>query len=540
MKRFNKIVLLLFIIGVTSCELDDKLQDPNRLVTSQADPNYLLNTLQLTFQGFFLNATQFGMDNTRMLAMGGQIYSNAYGPESFDGIWGTAYSGFFINAKNLKEIGTTKNIPLHTGIAKVLEAYTLVTLVDYFGDVPYSEALGNTLNPKVDDDASLYTVAFALLDDAIADFGKINAQSATIASDLFYQSAATNATKSAAWKRVANTLKFKMLIQTRLVDTGVRAKITSLLAQDLIDVATEDFQFNYPANSFSAPNNYHPWFMGNYQNGANQYQSNYLMYQMINGKSVRDPRLRYYYYRQTTTTPTDPNVLTCASAITPPSHYPAGTVYCKASDDGYFGRDHLDPSGTPPDTKLRTIYGIYPAGGKYDNNEGTAGAITDGAKGKGILPILLSSFTSFMKAEASQALGMTIPGGDAKAHTLDGVTKAIAKVNGFGGSPAMQANAVTNYINAVSTTYDNSADKLNVIMTEYWQSAFGNGIEPFNGYRRTGKPTGLQPSLAPDAGQFFRTFYYPAVFVNRNGNAPIKANGGVKVFWDTNPDGFIK
>jgi Starch-binding associating with outer membrane len=539
MKRLSKLFLLVLIIGATSCDLD-KLQNPNQLVPSQADPNYLLNTLQLGFQGFFLNATQFGMDNTRMLAMGGDIYPNAYGPESFDGMWFSAYSGFFINSKNLKEIGAKSNIPLHTGIAKVLEAYTLVTLVDYFGDVPYSEALGTNLNPKVDDDASLYTVAFGLIDDAIVDFGKINAQSKTVPSDLYYPAATTNATKSAAWKRVANTLKLKMLIQTRLVDTGVGAKITTLLAEDLIDVGSEDFQFNYPANSFSAPNNYHPWFMGNYQNGANQYQSNYYMNQMINGKAVRDPRLRYYYYRQTLTTPTDVNVLNCAAAITPPAHYPPGTVYCVASTDGYFGRDHLDPSGTPPDTKLRTIYGVYPAGGKHDNNQGVPGAITDGAVGKGILPILLASFTSFMKAEASQALGLAIPGGDARFHTIDGVTKAIAKVNGFGGSPAMSATSVANYITAVGTTYDAATDKLNVIMTEYWQSAFGNGVEPFNGYRRTGKPTGLQPSLAPDPGQFFRSFYYPSVFVNRNANATPKANGGVKVFWDTNADGFIK
>jgi len=535
MKRFNKILLVLLVLASTSCELD-KLQNPNQLTPDQANPDYLLNNIQLSFTGVFFGATAFGMENTRMLAMGGDVYANAYQPQSFDGIWSTAYSSLFINIKTLKEIGNKQNIPLHTGIAKILEAYTLITLVDLFGDVPYSEALGVSLNPKVDAGAGLYTVAFGLIDDAIADFGKINAQSKVVLQDLYY-AATSNASRSAAWKRVANTLKLKMLLQTRLVDTGAAAKITAVLTQDIIDLASEDFVFAFPANSFSAPNNYHPYFMGNYQNGANQYMSNYYMNALLNGKSVRDPRLRYYFYRQTLVTPTDANVLTCAAAITPPAHYPPGTVYCKASDDGYFGRDHLDPSGTPPDTKLRTIYGVYPAGGKYDNNSGVPGAITDGAVGKGILPILLSSFTQFMRAEAVLTIGVA---GNARALTITGVTQAIEKVNGFGGSSLMSPTSVNNYINAVGTTYDAATDKLNVIMTEYWQSAWGNGIEPYNGYRRTGKPLGLQPSLAPDPGAFFRSFYYPSVFVNRNANATPKAGPAVQVFWDTNPAGFIK
>jgi len=29
----------------------------------------------------------------------------------------------------------------HLGILKIIRAYTLMTLVDYFGDIPYSDAL---------------------------------------------------------------------------------------------------------------------------------------------------------------------------------------------------------------------------------------------------------------------------------------------------------------------------------------------------------------------------------------------------------------
>jgi hypothetical protein len=53
-------------------------------------------------------------------------------------------------------------------MGQVMEAYTIVTLVDMFGDIPYSEALDPTnLNPKLDAGADVYAKAIELLDKAI-------------------------------------------------------------------------------------------------------------------------------------------------------------------------------------------------------------------------------------------------------------------------------------------------------------------------------------------------------------------------------------
>jgi hypothetical protein len=44
----------------------------------------------------------------------------------------------------------TKGLEKHIGMGQVMEAYTIVTLVDMFGDI-HSEALDPTnLNPKLD------------------------------------------------------------------------------------------------------------------------------------------------------------------------------------------------------------------------------------------------------------------------------------------------------------------------------------------------------------------------------------------------------
>ena len=94
------------------------------------------------------------------------------------------------------------------------------------------------------------------------------------------------------------------------------------------------------------------------------------------------------------------------------------------------GRDHLNGSGIPADGNIRTSYGLYPAGGDFDSNEfkKTQNLGTTGGLGQGILPILLSSFVDFMRAEAALMLGAS---GDPKELLLSGVKKVAAKSQKF-------------------------------------------------------------------------------------------------------------
>jgi hypothetical protein len=206
----------------------------------------------------------------------------------------------------------------------------------------------------------------------------------------------------------------------------------------------------------------------------------------------------------------------------------------------------LDDDGIPPDGILRTTFGVYPVGGKFDNNAGKPGTADSGAKGAGIQPILMSSFTEFMKAEAALLLGTT---GDARAYLESGVRKSIATVMDFGAlkdappSTFVPSETVINgYVTAVLNRYDAASDndgKMEVIAREYWIALFGNGVDAYNTYRRTGKPGNLQPGLQASFGAFYRSFTYPSAFINRNSSVSQKPNNSVQVFWDTNPAGFI-
>jgi hypothetical protein len=275
-----------------------------------------------------------------------------------------------------------------------------------------------------------------------------------------------------------------------------------------------------------------------------------------------DPRLRYYFYRQVSnyswaTSATCPCFVNSQfSNSTFPSWYPSvpdQTPYCVIGK-GYLGRDHGDNSGAPPDGNFRTAWGIYPAGGQFDANQASSVSLTMGGQGAGINPIWLSSYTSLLEAEAALALGITTRG---SARTLlgDGVTTSISKVLAFPATVNMTPDTaytpkpaqVSKYINLVLSNYDSATtddSRLNIIMTEYYIAAWGNGVEPYNNYRRTGKPANMQLAVAvPNPGYFMRSFYYPSVFVNRNSKAPVQKTPGDainKVFWDNNPDNFIK
>jgi hypothetical protein len=76
-------------------------------------------------------------------------------------------------------------------------------------------------------------------------------------------------------------------------------------------------------------------------------------------------------------------------------------------------------------------------------------------------------------------------------------------------------------------------DQLNIVAREYWISLFGSGVESYNLYRRTGLPTGMQPTVNPAPGAFPRTFWYPSSFEARNSAVEQKSDLTGKLFWDT-------
>ncbi len=541
--------LILAVTVVSSCELD-LLDNPNAVTVNNADINYLLNSVTTGYAGNFNGFSDPGMRLTRMLNQGSVIYDNAVSPGSSDGRWSSSYAGVLADVAATISIAEKGELFVHAGISRVVRAMVLMNLVDYFGDVPFKEAVDpSNFNPNADKAADVYAAALADLNKAIENFNAKSKSGAT--GDLFYGG------NTDSWIRVANTLKLKYYLNRRLIDAaGSTSAINALVAENkLISSAAQNFSFKFGTN-LTNPDTRHPRYAGQYSpTGGGDYQSNSYMAQLFDGgRGFQDPRIRYYFYRQTTTNTKDINELRCITLVKP-NHYGTKDVFCVASPNaGYWGRDHLNNEGIPPDGLKRTAWGIYPAGGLYDNDGNRGVSLGAGAGGAGIHPIMMRSFVDFMLAESVLTLKTT---GDARALLKSALEKSFAdvrslalgtseasKIAGFEADKGIKwAEDVTKYVDYVLAQYDAapSADaKLNVVATEYWVALHGNGIESYNLYRRTGKPSGQQPALDPNPGSFARSLYYPLSYVTRNKNAKQKANAAVQVFWDNNPANFIK
>jgi len=533
MKNYFKVLGVVAIAGALSfqscetTELDLRI-NPNALSADQASPDFLLNQIQLSF-GSGVNAMgNYGAELTRIEYMFGKNYVNVYQPSSFSGVWSSKYAGILEDIKAMDVLATANGLTYHSGIGKFIKAFVLVTLVDYFGDVPYSQANlgGENFNPGVDSGADIYAAAHALLDSAIADF---NAGGPAPQNDFFYDGDAS------AWVKAANTLKLKMYATTRVHDGGIDSGFGSIIASgNYISSVEDDMQFTYGTNEVQ-PDTRHPSYSSDYTvNGGGNYRSiafmNYL-------QETNDPRRRYYFYRQNAVTPgqdgSEPALETLQCSLqTPPAHY-QGFPFC-GLPNGYWGRDHGNDEGIPPDGFLRTLVGVYPAGGAFDDSRFEALGQGAGAGGNGIVPILLSSSVHFWAAEVSLSNG-DLDG--AKTHLLAGLSDSVEKVTAFGAldttadlSTAPTADDISLHANQTASSFGD--DPWNVLGHQFFVSLYGNGSDAYNFYRRTGYPNNLQPNLEPNPGAFVRSMWYPANFVNTNSSVSQKSDVSQTVFWD--------
>jgi hypothetical protein len=133
---------------------------------------------------------------------------------------------------------------------------------------------------------------------------------------------------------------------------------------------------------------------------------------------------------------------------------------------------------------------------------------------------MMRSFVDFMLAEAALTLGTA---GSPRELLKSGIEKSMADVRSFAlatietgkisafeeAKAIVWAKDVETYLSTVLKAYDaatTDAARLNIIATEYWLALYGNGVEAYNLYRRTGMPLNMQPALEANPGGFARSY----------------------------------
>lgn len=540
------IALFASIIIFSACSDDflDVNQNPN--VASSGELNFLLTSAQANIGGEFSTGLGFGgaVYARQYYGLGASTY--AITGATYQGDWNSLYSGAL---KDLREIVLeaesegSENFG-YQGIAKILSGYVFHQLVDFFGDIPYSEALQGevTVGPAFDDDEDIYNLILESLDEAIANLEEAITRGDIVEGDIMFGG------DFDSWIAAANTLKLKMYLNIANVDettaaTGINAIITDGRLIDAVD-GSEDWQLNFTDDQ--VPNGRHPFYNSEYSTSPG-YLDNFIMLTMLQDS---DPRIRYYFYRQAEYDELDFQTTPCSSRSDC-----ATWDALFALGENYIGRDHGDPSGLPGDDNLVTVPGLYPFGGKYDDdsyrtvNANSTTAANRGAEGAGFMPLFTASMTHFMLAEAALNVAGVTTASTAATHFENGMQASFDKVRDFstssieaGNISAYETSAsidydaeATTYINGVVANFNSAgttADQLELVMRQKNIASWGNGMESYTDLRRTGRPNNLPASLAPQ-GPFPLRVLYPDSEIASNPNAPdTVVPQSTPVFWD--------
>lgn len=294
MKRYLKLAMTaaLPFIGAAGCggylEGGELSVDPNRPTEATLGQRFIA-----VQQRLFINQTsdaarlsslytqQTAGTDRQYLALG--LYTQTEG--TLDGYFSTTYSnGGLVDIRRLQTEARAINDRFLLGVAQVMEGYTIGMAASLFGDIPYSEAVNDSiLTPKLDDQLAVYDRVQGVLDSAILNVASNVGNGPPGSSDLVY---ARNRTK---WTQLANTLKARFYMHTAEVRGA--AAYTAARAAAARGIST-------PANNYTAP------FAGSVGSENPYYQftvvqrSGYLspgafFVELL--KSRSDPRLAQYF-----------------------------------------------------------------------------------------------------------------------------------------------------------------------------------------------------------------------------------------------------
>ena len=209
--------------------------------------------------------------------------------------WSELYIGVLANLKEANRViaaDNTLDAKVKTNqqaCSEILAVYAWSTLVNTYGNVPYSEALDFAKpTPKYDDAATIYADLFKRLDAALA---SVNPTAAGLGSaDLIYGGS------MAKWAKFGNSLKLRMALTIADVD-GAKAKALAEQTVGKVFTANAD---NAVMAFTTAPPNTNPLFEDLVQSNRNDFVGTSFFIDQLN--AVNDPRLPYFFKLKPNTT----------------------------------------------------------------------------------------------------------------------------------------------------------------------------------------------------------------------------------------------
>ncbi len=544
----------LFVMTFSACEkpFDEVNDNPN--LPKEVSERTLLPAAQISlgytyggdiarYNGVFTQ-TLTGADR-QFIGYGKYLFTE----EDFNNLWNNMYAGNMADLNRMMEIAD-KNpgfYDTYDAIAHILMAYSLMTVTDLFGDVPYSQAFQGVTNlrPAYDSQQTLYESTIpGLLDESISILLNNNLTGddleAPASDDLIYNG------DTEKW------LRFAYGIKARLAIHKAKGSRSSAAAQEALNAVSNGLSSNAdnPGVRFGA-NFQNPWFqyidqrgdisfsslddyfgIGNNLTNSMEVYPDSLTFSWDFGDGTQEnnlttPEVSHDFLPDSTYTVT----LTLTNVVNGTAISKSWQMDVEISTDEatastsyettrFTGsRDEaadtsVDFTASYPDIRYYQFLDV--AGNYYYPGAPSALYMGDDA------PIRLMTYAEqkFIEAEAHAILGQDV---DAKRALED----AIRASYDFVGLPIVEAN---DYIE-LFVNWDGASDKVKLILE---QKYIANYLQPesWNDWRRTG-----YPDLTPNPGAVTpipRRYIYPTNERQYNPNA-VNTNSSMlspRLWWD--------
>lgn len=406
-------------------------------------------------------------------------------------LWGILYD----NLQDYTYIETNAkatNKPFYVAIAKTMKAYDYQYLVDFYGNVPYSQASQSLkfITPKYDKGQDIYEDLAKQLDSAVTIFKSVKSLTDVEKNPDIYAHGDVE-----KWAKFANTIKLRILLRQSEMpgrSTYIQQEIAKITANGMGFLGRDESMSNNPGylNTGSKQNPF--WNVYGYTDNSTKTPTSSHTYMLASNygmnflKDNNDPRLGRFY-----STVNDG----------------AGSTYVSLQ----WGAD------VPNTSTLATVSGIGPGVLKS--------AVQD--------QLIISDFESlFLQAEAANRGWIT---GNAKDYYEDAVKANFVYLD-------LEEDEASTYLSDEAVAnWDSSTDKLALIIKQKWAAMNGsNAIEPWSDYRRLQLPADMPISIASTVTtrKIPVRMLYPQVEYNTNRDN-VTAQGTINqftstLFWDVN------
>jgi len=410
--------------------------------------------------------------------------------------WRDIYRGMGTYQSIINFEGTEYNN--HKAIARILKSYYFQSLVDIFGDIPYSQALqfGVNLTPAYDDDQSIYRALIVDIDLAIATINNPESNTLPVGMEDTVFNGDLN-----GWIQVANTLKLRILLrQAELANTDGD---TATYLNEQFASLNQNF---VTADAIMDPG---------YENAVgkqNPFWANYG--EDTEGNDTFD------------------------NDFIVPSDYMAEFLKGEVTENGVM-------TGVL-DERLTRIYEPIPAGlvGAGEVIGVIQGATNTNAPpelselGPGLLIgseqvsyLFTAAESYFLQAEAAERGYIS---GNAQAMFENGITASFSLL----GIPGEASGYITASQNVNLIGWSGSSNKIEAIMTQKWIALCGiNAVESWIDYTKTGYPDVPMPIIAEQATRPNRMLYPASEYSTNSANVPNQPSSeawSTRIFWDVN------